>query len=116
MHPREDGVTSKTYEVDESLMIDMPWVRSLLSVIKQAPPDKMLFIHLEPSLNQGFLEVAQALHLGHFDPSLCALRHGGESEDLLQQRRTVEQARIRGRWRSANLLKRYVKTTVLMNS
>ena len=47
--------------------------------------------------------------LSVLQPVVYSLRHGGASHDLLHQRRTVAEVKMRGRWHSDASVRRYGK-------
>ena len=62
-----------------------------------------------------FQLAARALGLEPLRPCLYALRHGGASDDVLTQRRSMLAVKARGRWASDDSLKRYGKATRLLS-
>ena len=54
-----------------------------------------------------------SLLLGLHGVCLYQLRHGGASEDVLGQKRTIQAVQARGRWRTDSSLRRYAKPAQL---
>eukprot|EP00959_Pyramimonas_sp_CCMP1952_P090901 1902991-Pyramimonas_sp.AAC.1 len=61
-----------------------------------------------------FTLAATALGINHLRPHLHGMRHGGVSDDLLTQRRSMEQVFRRGRWAVISSMRRYAKETALL--
>ncbi|CAK0823625.1 unnamed protein product [Prorocentrum cordatum] len=57
-------------------------------------------------LGRAFKRACELLGLGPAGPRRYSLRHGGASEDLFRQRRSVEAVQRRRRWASSQSLKR----------
>lgn len=66
------------------------------------------------TLQAEFTNHVRRLHIGTLGASLYTLRHGGASDDLMCQRRTLAETKRRGRWKSEGSLARYAKETHLL--
>ena len=111
LHPQCDGKPGKTGNYNETILLDTDaWMSPWFAKLKGHRHGDLPLWPLDPHhLICKFHQACRALQLGPLAPTLYSLRHGGASDDLLQQRRTPEGVLRRGRWRSTTSLKRYAK-------
>ena len=119
LFPEEGNRASKTGKFDEAILIDhCQWVYEFLAQIKarnpNAQPQDRLWSFPVGELKEVFEDACRRLGLSHLQPCLYGLRHGGASEDLATKRRTLPEAKRRGRWAADSSLARYAKETRLM--
>ncbi|CAK0911133.1 unnamed protein product, partial [Prorocentrum cordatum] len=102
---------------DESILFDRDgWLAPLLAALKlSALPDQPLWGEAIAQLPKLFDSACRELSLERLRPHLYSLRHGGASDDMLSQRRSLPEIQRRGRWRSAKSLNRYTKETKLLD-
>jgi integrase len=96
-----------------SLDAGRPWtrllVRRLLTEAARAP-DALLFAGLTLSKYEAlFREAARACHLQPLSLTPHMLRHGGPSEDILNNVRSISQVQERGRWAAPASVRNYQK-------
>ena len=117
VHPSEGGTTSKTGEVDISMLLDSAWLQwaaPLWAALKEGPSSAPLwdFNYLD------FLVVFRrcAAKLGR--PTLVPYqaRHSGASCDRAAGSRTAEETRRRGTWKSISSVMRYEKVARVAQS
>ena len=115
MHDASFGLRGKTGLTDESVHIDRDlWLWRPLEALHSArasnqPLWPFDLIELRNALTEA-IDIAGAKDMGF---SLYSLRHGGASDDLLSRRRSLDQVKAKGRWRSDHSLLRYAKATRL---
>lgn len=113
LHPRELGMASKTQEYDEVVLLDLPTYHLVLPALAAlrslTPVGHRLFEFSQADAAQRFRAVSLRSGLAALTPVLYQLRHGGPSADIAAGRRTVEQVKLRGRWRCDQSVRRYVK-------
>ena len=109
----EDGVLSKVGVFDEAVSLDMdPWLLGPLSaLVSSRTSGQCLWRYPYETIRDEFAKACARLGLQKLEPHIYALRHGGASFDLFAKRRTLEQVKSRGRWRSDASLRRYGKST-----
>jgi hypothetical protein len=113
LHPSEetDQLGSKTGEVDESLLLDLPslmWFGPVLQrLVGLRQNDAMLFEFSQTELAKSMKRICLAL--GLLDVQLYQLRHSGPSIDFAARSRTLAEIKRRGRWRSDASVRRYEK-------
>eukprot|EP00971_Amphidinium_carterae_P246746 4900539-Amphidinium_carterae.1 len=100
---------SKTGTIDDTVVVDdPPWLGpALLQRKRSSPPSSPLFASIGADLVRSFSLACTSLGI----PAQCLyqLRHGGASEDLLSNKRSVSLVKARGRWLSDSSLRRYAK-------
>ncbi|CAK0831634.1 unnamed protein product [Prorocentrum cordatum] len=104
------GGPGKTGVTDESVNIDNASLWPLFQGLKRhrAPMDPPW--SFAPSvIRQVFREACAGLGIWDGVSTLCALRHGGASDDLLSGRRSRKEVRGRGGWVTDASLNRYAK-------
>jgi hypothetical protein len=110
LNPVEDLIPGKTGLYDQSVVWDTEaWAAMYFyKLVAQAPETPMWpFSHVH--LLHAFTEACTVLGLLNLKPCLYGLRHGGASDDLLQDRRALLEVKDRGGWASDASLKRYGK-------
>ena len=110
LHESEKGVSSKTREFDETLLLDLDrdrWFEETLGLLKNDTGDDEYLFQEEPKLLARALARAGA----HFGLTVVPymLRHTGASCDFADGSRTIEQIKHRGRWQSDASVRRYEK-------
>ncbi|CAK0846173.1 unnamed protein product [Prorocentrum cordatum] len=107
----------KTGVNDESILFDREgWLAPLLAALELSTlPDQPLWGGAIAQLPKLFDSACRELSLERLRPHLYSLRHGGASDDMLSQRRSLPEIQRRGRWRSAKSLNRYTKETKLLD-
>ena len=95
------------------MLLDLdPWLLEPLAALREVRlREARLWSFTMPQLRKAFESAAQRLRVSQLGIHLYGLRHGGVSFDLLEGRRSLEQAKARGRWRSDASLRRYGKAT-----
>ncbi len=111
----KSGQYDDTVLIGDKISIDAgrPWLKSLMRALlasAAAGPSSRLF----PSLTLAryeklFQEAVTATNLTALSLTPHMLRHGGPSEDLLHQHRTLAQVQERGRWAAAASVRKYGK-------
>ncbi|CAK0799302.1 unnamed protein product, partial [Prorocentrum cordatum] len=113
LHPLEQGVSSKTGEYDEWLVLDNPefaWLGSVLGLLRQEAKGEYLFGFSYADWVQSFADVGRRLRLGSLgSPVLCQHRHGGASHEALTGFRDAAGLKQRGRWSSDASVRRCAK-------
>jgi hypothetical protein len=118
LHPREEGVPSKTSAVDETVELgdvaSYLWLGDVLEAAMAWAPVGLLGGCTLKEFTAA-LESAQ-VQLG-LPPSrryvAYQMRHGGASQDLSSLERSMEAVRKRGAWRTAASVMRYAKSARL---
>ncbi|CAK0822815.1 unnamed protein product, partial [Prorocentrum cordatum] len=116
LHPADRGQGGKTGSFDESILFDLDLylVPVLMALRLKGPAATPLWGFSLGQLNQMFTLAATALGINHLRPHLYGMRHGGVSDDLLTQRRSMEQVFRRGRWAVMSSTRRCAKETALL--
>lgn len=113
LHPREGGQASKTAEYDEVILLDLSEYHlvlpSLAALRATTPAGHKLFTFAQADAARRLRSAADRSGLSQLAPVLYQLRHGGPSADVAAGRRTVEQVKLRGRWRCDQSVRRYLK-------
>ena len=108
--PEEVGVPTKVNTVDDSVLLDSPWLMWLtpaLRALREGDLNLPLWDFEYPSLTRELKVVSEYLGLPPVVP--YQLRHSGPSLDRIRGDRTQEECRKRGRWQSHGSLVRYEK-------
>lgn len=103
---------SKTHELDESVLIDQPymlWLGHILKYLKtKTPPAKPVFTFNMKKVSGLFMRaVAACGYQEHGVQCVYQIRHGSASTDRLTQHRSVKELMKRGRWKSLRSVRRY---------
>ena len=124
LNPYEELTPSKTGEFDNSLMFDLPRLHLLGKVLdemvarrlgkgwrrNEALHTALLFTVSHKELMADFKSGVQTLGLEILGPvHLYRLRHAAASYDFATASRSLEEIRLRGRWRSFTTVRRYEK-------
>ena len=114
LHPAEALISSKTREFDETVLLDLsrqrPLLRALLQHARNRPPSERLFTVSQSYVATAFARAGRELKLSSLGaPHMYQLRHGGGSHDFSSQVRDLAAVQLRGRWRSAQSVRRYQK-------
>ena len=111
--PLESQRTSKTFQFDESVVLDWPEFpalgRALGRLLKGRTGEQAFWPFSRETFMQAWVKDGQESGVSVLQPDVYALRHGGASHDLLHQRRTVPEVKMRGRWQSDASVRRYGK-------
>ena len=109
LHPDERGISSKTGERNESLIIRRQWLAELVELwaAHRSTPRMWDFGLLE--LRRCFLDACRVLCLMEWKPVLYMGRHSGASLDRLEEVHSLAEVQRRGRWRSEASVRRYEK-------
>ena len=88
------------------------WLGPFLQLLTNGR-DKNDLLWTQPgaAVNAKFKTAVAALNLTALKPVRYSLRHGGASDDLLNRRRSIEEVKKRGQWRTDSSLRRYGKET-----
>ena len=113
LYPSEVGIPGKTGTFDDAVLLDSElWLDPFLNLlIANRVPHDLLFAQPGSALVLKLQEAVTALGLGPLKPVRYSLRHGGASDDLLCRRRSLEEVKKRGQWRTDQSLRRYGKET-----
>jgi len=116
--PEELAVRSKTQQFDESVLLDWTWLPALGSWLKRLADSsegkQTLFGYDHRSYTATFQRLAEVTGVSELRPHPYSVRHGGASHDYLGKRRSLDEVRLRGRWRSEESVRRYVKASRAM--
>jgi hypothetical protein len=111
--PREELRPSKTGIFDDTVILDSKhrpaalFMLLLLLRSKVFEPGDLLFEFSHESLLKLFQKALEWLSLPGWGFSLYSCRHGGPSEDVCGNFRSLEVVKRRGRWASESSLRRY---------
>ena len=113
LYPSEQGTPGKTGTFDDAVLLDSElWLDPFLRLlVANRLPQDLLFAQPGSSLVIKLQEAVLALGLAPLKPVRYSLRHGGASDDLLCRRRSLEEVKKRGQWRTDQSLRRYGKET-----
>ena len=117
--PQELRTTTKTGEVDDSILVDnrvLPWLTSLLSAIHKPKHRTRVFAGLTlGQYEERFKSAMAELNVPwHITPHV--VRHSGPSNDFYHHRRSITQIQKRGRWASFKSCRRYEKSGLIMQA
>ena len=109
---------SKVGERDESLLVNdigYRWLEQIMgSLVRDRPGEPPLWPFTQEEYCRQLRISAERMKIDDFAP--YSLRHAGASHDLLSQRRTYEQVRARGRWKTEQSVRRYGKPAMTMRA
>jgi integrase len=108
---------TKTGDADESLRLDTPslsWLGAILRALRGGGNSERVFDYDYPAFARVFQVAVANTGLGPLVPYQG--RHSGASIDRCNGRRTVEEVRKRGRWKSHRSVVRYEKSGLLQAS
>ena len=107
------GVPTKTGEFDKSLMLDSEGFEFLSRTLARLKNLRSATTELWPlsmeEFGKFFHGALASLGLGHLGITVYSLCHAGVSWDLLTGRRTYEQVKDRGGWKTDSSMQRYAK-------
>ena len=116
--PEELAVRSKTQVFDESVTLDWAEIPALGDRLREyrrgTEAESSIWGFDSKRFDALFATVAEASGVSVLRPHPYSLRHGGASHDYLRARRTLDAVRLRGRWRSENSVRRYLKASRAM--
>jgi len=116
--PEELAIRSKTQQFDENVVLDWMWLPALGEWLRRLTKDKNqqepLFGCDHQRFNTLFQRMAEVTGVSELKPHPYSVRHGGASHDYLGKHRTLEEVKLRGRWRSEESVRRYVKASRAM--
>jgi len=112
--PEDVGVTTKTGETDDSVLLDcswMPWLHTVAESLSQARASgsENLFDFDYPTFCGEFNDALAELDMTRLGVVPYAWRHSGPSIDRAQNRRTLAEVQKRGRWKQQKSVARYEK-------
>lgn len=108
---------SKTGELDESLLVSRRWLSEMIAdYALTLMPSAPLWPFSMNELRKAFMETCAGLHLEHLRPVLYMARHSGASTDRLENRASLAEVQVRGRWRSDTSVRRYEKRALVMKA
>ena len=114
--PREAMRPSKTNTFDDSVLIDSTWRPQVAALLPQllhraerrgCCGQDFIFPFTQEQLGKWFKEAIAWLHLEAWGFTLYSARHGAPSEDFLQEQRSLEVIKRRGRWAADASTRRY---------
>ena len=113
LHPREDGVASKTHQHDDGLLLDGPNAQllgqlALLLTQSRAPQELITGVSVV-QYREVFKQAVAKAGVGILGPVPYQLRHSGASRDLNEQTQELAAVKKRGRWQTKRSLQRYLK-------
>ncbi|CAK0810940.1 unnamed protein product [Prorocentrum cordatum] len=116
LHPADSGQGGKTGAFDESILydLDLYLVPALMALRLKGPVATPLWGFSLGQLNLMFPLAATTLGINHLRPHLYGMGHGGVSDDLLTQRRSMERVFRRGRWAVMSSMRRCAKEAALL--
>ena len=117
--PQELHHTTKTGEVDDSILVDCrpyAWVHTVLTLIFQSHRKTRVFegltlAHYERCFQQGMKALDVPLHV-----TPHVIRHSGASNDFVQSRKTLKQIQKHGRWACFKSCRRYEKGALILQA
>ena len=114
----EQGQPSKTGEYDNAIMFDLEhhkFVGGFLRKVKGSQEQNdYLMTDTYETLARDFHEAAKKAQVADIRrPVLYSLRHSAVSYEAAEKMRTLDQIKIRGRWRSDSLVARHRKPRLL---
>lgn len=117
--PQELKQTTKTGEVDDSILVDcknFPWLHDVLTQVYRPHVNSRLFPSMTlASYERSFKLVVQHLQLPvHVTPHV--VRHSGASNDFIHSRKTLRAIQKQGRWASFKSCRRYEKSALVLQS
>ena len=117
MHLRAGDTSSKTLAFDDVIAFDLPKYKvvevALRAVAQQTSPNHRLFGFNLGFASRKFVTAAQRCGVECLNPQLYQLRHSGPSVDIELKLRTLQEVKLRGRWRSDSSMTRYTKPSRL---
>ena len=117
LHPEWQHRSSKTGESNESLVLDRPWrSKALVAHVVKRRPGSMLWDGTLKELRHQYMDAAHLMGLRDLNPSLYQMRHAGASLAISWKRHDLQRVQKRGRWRAAQHVRRYEKSTFLQDS
>ena len=114
LNPAEGLRPSKTGAVDESMLLDSPWLQWLgpaLTILNEGDPTQPLFNFSYPQFLHHFRKARQELRLKDVVPYQA--RHSGPSIDRARGLRSQVEVQKRGRWQAAKSMARYERAAKL---
>ena len=117
LHPRAEETPSKILAFGEVIAFDLPKYKvvevALRVVAQQTSPNHRLFNVDLSWASRKFVTAAQRCGVECLNPQLYQLRHSGPSVDIELKIHTLQEVKLRGRWRSDNSMARYTKPSRL---
>ena len=106
----DTGLTTKTYEQDDAIILDskaLGWLGPVVKVVADGDPLLPLWDFTYSQLTTVYRAIA--LELDILDLVPYQLRHSGPSIDRASNERSIEDVKKRGRWISSQSVRRYEK-------
>ena len=117
LNPLSLGKRSKTGELDESVMIQRPWLaRCVAQWAASRRQQEPLFAIDLATMRGHFLQAAAAAGMRGMKPVLYMGRHSGASLMILEKAGTLVEVKQRGRWRSDASIRRYEKSGLIQKA
>ena len=117
VNAEEIGQQSKTFEFDDSLMIDSEWaqfLKPILSVMKEGDPLAPVFTFRYTRFVEELALACEQLQCPRMVP--YEMRHSGPSHDRMVKSRSLLEVQKRGRWKTTRSLVRYEKHTRMLQA
>ena len=118
LSPIEDCRPGKTGQFDETILYDTetPWIHQFFATLtSNRDPESLLWPIPGPTVIIALQDACRALQLEPLAVCRYSLRHGGASEDILSQQRSLLEVKRRGGWRTDSSLKRYGKEALIQS-
>ena len=112
VRPVTSGKPAKNRLFDQSIALDRPelaWISEILVLLCQQKPQAQMFAPVSSQFALLFKEACVRVGISCLGPVPYSLRHGGVSHDIQERFRSLEQAQLRGRWLTWNMMRRYEK-------
>ena len=114
LHPDQRGLSSKTGEMNESLIVTRPWLsKALMKYVATRRSKGQLWDFNLVELRKAFLVAARNVGISKWDPCLYMARHTGASLDRLTGALPLTEVQKRGRWRADSSVRRYEKRALV---
>lgn len=116
--PESHGIRSKTQQFDESVTIDWVHLTALSRLLRRGKQsvrgENKLWGLVHKGYTALFTRMAEVIGVSALRPHPYAVRHAGASDDYLSGRRSLEQVRVRGRWKTDKSVRTYLKASRAM--
>ena len=117
--PQDLKTTTKTGEVDDSILIDnriCPWLSQVLSLLHKPGSRTAVFPGLSLSKYEDHFKQAMAAMGLPLSVTPHVVRHSGPSNDFYHRRKTIKQIQKQGRWAAFKSCRRYEKSGLIMQA
>ena len=118
--PMENDNPAKSGEREESILIDnngFEFVNEIVmpSLTQNRDPSSLLLPITPEDVVADWQWACQRLRIDKLDISRYALRHAGASHEVLNNLRSLENIKLRGRWKTDSSMRRYLKAAKAMD-